>query len=78
MHTLKSLIYRLECAIGNREFACGRFSAELTWQSVGFGWRGSFRLWACREWPGVSVNLIAGDEWYSMRGFERIPFLDIR
>ncbi len=65
------LIYRIECVIGNRSFSRGKFHAELTWQSIGFGWQGSFAVWACRDFPGITVNLIHGDEWHSVSGFQR-------
>ena len=66
------LVYRIECAIGNREYQIGKFAyLTVTWQSIGIGWRGSWALWACREFPGVALNLIVGDEWYSLHGFQR-------
>lgn len=56
---------------GNTFQARGRFHAEFTWQSIGIGWRGSWALWACREFPGVAVNLIIGDNWHALHGFQR-------
>lgn len=47
----KGLLYKLECAIGNRYIECGKLNLTVAWYGVSINWRGLWVLSLTRQWP---------------------------
>jgi hypothetical protein len=62
------LLYRIESAIGNREYRCGRFHLTVSWCGIFISWLTGYAALR-RNFPGVSVELCSGDTVHEMYGF---------